>query len=189
MFVFRPGVLDRAPHTYIATLRGPETAEARVRLQRDLVARFSNVSAIDVREVARAVEAVLSQITLAVSIVGGVALLSGLLIVVGSVAMTKFQRLQEAAVFKTLGAGSSTMVAMLALEYSVLGLLAGSVGAIGSMGLSWAICRLLLDIRWSPEASIVATGLAVTTALVGLAGVVSSVDILRRRPLSILRAG
>lgn len=189
MFVFRPGVLDRAPHTYIASLRGPETPEARARLQRDLVARYSNVSAIDVREVARTVESVLSQITLAVSIVGAVALFSGLLIVVGSVAMTKFQRLHEAAVFKTLGAGSSTVVTMLALEYGVLGLLAGTVGALASMGLSWAICRLLLDIRWSAEAGIVGAGLIVTTVLVGVAGVASSLDILRRKPLSILRAG
>jgi putative ABC transport system permease protein len=189
MFVFRPGPLDRAPHTYIASLRGPDTNEARARLQRNLVARFPNVSAIDVREVARTVEGVLDNITLAITMVGGVALFSGLLIVVGSVAMTKFQRLHEAAIFKTLGAGTATMAAMLALEYSVLGLLAGTVGALASMGLTWAVCRLLLDIRWSPEAGVVLGGLLLTAVLVGLVGVASSLDVLRRRPLSILRAG
>lgn len=116
MFVFRPGVLDDAPRTYIAVTRGPEDPRERAALQRALVERFPNVSAIDVREVAKTVEAVVGNVTLAVSIVGAVALFSGVLILVGSVAMTKFQRLHEAAVFKTLGASTRTMTAMLAFD-------------------------------------------------------------------------
>ena len=52
MFVFRPGVLEQAPKTFIAAARAPTEAQARGRLQRDLVARFPNVSVIDVREIA-----------------------------------------------------------------------------------------------------------------------------------------
>ena len=51
VFVFRPGALDRAPRTYVAPLRGPDTLEARGRFQHDLVAAFPNVSVIDFREV------------------------------------------------------------------------------------------------------------------------------------------
>ena len=53
MFVFRPGPLSAAPHTYIAIIRAPEAPAARAAMQHDLVAAFPNVSAIDVREVAR----------------------------------------------------------------------------------------------------------------------------------------
>lgn len=188
MFVFRPGALDQAPRTYIGVTRGPDDPRARAALQRGLVERFPNVSAIDVREVAKTVEGVVENVTLAVSIVGAVALLSGILILVGSVAMTKFQRLHEAAVFKTLGASTRTMATMLALEYGTLGALAGLVGALGSVVLTWAVSRHVLQIPWSPAGDVALAGVLVTAALVGVLGVASSLDVLRRKPLSILRA-
>ncbi|MCL4847908.1 MAG: FtsX-like permease family protein [Acidobacteria bacterium] len=188
MFVFRPGLLDQAPRTYIAVTRGPDEPRERAALQRALVERFPNVSAIDVREVAKTVEGVIENVTLAVSIVGAVALLSGILILVGSVAMTKFQRLHEAAVFKTLGASTRTMTTMLALEYGTLGTLAGLVGALGSVALTWAVSRHVLQIPWSPAGEVALVGVVVTAALVGALGVASSLDVLRRKPLSILRA-
>jgi putative ABC transport system permease protein len=188
MFVFRPGVFEQAPQTSIAILRGPVDPADRARLQRDLAVRYPNVSVIDVREVTRNVEAVLSNVTFAISVVGGVALAAGILILVGSVAMTKFQRLHEAAVFKTLGASSRTLAAMLAIEYGTLGALAGAVGSIGALGLSWAVCRLLLEIDWHPVPAVSLAGMVVTTLAVGIVGVSASVDVLRRRPLATLRA-
>ena len=77
MFVFRPGALERAPHTFIAILKAPEDRAARARLQRDLVARYPNVSAIDVRECSRSIQSVVDNVTLGISIVGGIALFSG----------------------------------------------------------------------------------------------------------------
>ena len=187
MFVFRPGVLEQAPQTWLGIVQGPADPAARAGLQRDLVARFPNVSAIDVLEVARTVERVLGHVTLAVSAVGAVALLSGLLIVIGSVAMTKFERLHDAAVFKTLGAPARTMGAMLALEYGTLGLLAGAVGAVGALALSWVVSRHVLDIRWWPAPGLAAAGMLATGLVVAAVGVVASLDVLRRKPLSILR--
>ncbi len=188
MFVFRPGVLENAPQTSIAVLRGPADPGTRARLQRDLVAQFSNVSVIDIREVAKTLQRVLGNVTLAVSTVGAVALLSGVLILIGSVAMTKFQRLREAAIFKTLGASSRTLATMLAIEYSALGALAGAVGAVAGLGLSWVVCRFVLEIPWHPAPLVSVTGLLVTTLAVGLVGVLASLDVLRRKPLATLRS-
>ena len=69
----------------------------------------------------------------AISIVGGIALLSGVLILIGAVAMTKFQRVYEAAILRTLGASTRLLTTTLALEYSALGLLAGVIGAAGAL--------------------------------------------------------
>ena len=121
MFVFRPGLLDRAPHTFIAPLRVSSDPGARARLQHDLVVAFPNVSAIDIREILARVRSVVDAVTLAVSIVGTIALASGLLILVGAVAMTKFQRVYEAAILRTLGATTRTIATMLALEYLAAG--------------------------------------------------------------------
>ncbi len=121
MFVFRPGVLDQAPQTFISPLKGPDGAAARARFQHDLVERFPNVTVIDFQEILKTIRDVMSKVTLAVTVVGGLVLFSGGLILVGAVAMTKFQRVYEAAVFKTLGASTRTIAKMLLLEYGVLG--------------------------------------------------------------------
>jgi putative ABC transport system permease protein len=86
----------------VSPLRGPASIEARGRFQHDLVAQFPNVSVIDFREVLDRLRDVMSKVTLAITVVGGLVLFSGALILIGAVAMTKFQRVYEAAVFKTL---------------------------------------------------------------------------------------
>ena len=133
-------------------------------------------------------QSVAENITLAVSIVGLVALFSGLLILVGSVSMTRFQRLHESAVFKTLGATTRTLATMLAIEYAALGALAGLIGAAGSLVLGWSFCRFVLGIPWSPTPGIIVPGVLLTSVVVGALGVGASLDVLRRKPLGILRA-
>jgi putative ABC transport system permease protein len=188
MFVFRPGPLAAAPHWYIAILRAPEAADARARLQADLVSKYPNVSAIDVREIVATLQGVIDNVTLAISIVGLVALTSGVLILIGAVAMTKFQRVYEAAILRTLGASTRLLAAMLALEYTALGLLAGVIGAAGALALSWAACRWIFEIEWRPAPGLLAVGAVLTMLLVGAIGVIASADVLRKKPLATLRA-
>src|SRR5436190_3635859 len=188
MFVFRPGPLSKAPQMWIGILKAPEDPSARGRFQRDLVAQYPNVSAIDLREVLATVKTAVDNVTLAISIVGGIALLSGVLILAGAVAMTKFQRVYEAAILRTLGASTRMLGAMLALEYGGLGLLAGAVGGVAAFALTWGVSRHVLDIPWRPAPGLAALGAAATMALVGIVGVTSSYDVLRRKPLGTLRA-
>ena len=188
MFVFRPGPLDRAPHTYIGTLVAPEDPARRAAFQRDLVAAYPNVSAIDVREVLASIQTVIDNVTLAITIVGAVALASGVLILVGAVAMTKFQRVYESAILRTLGASTRLLTTMLALEYTTLGLLAGCIGAAGALALTWGLCRYVFEIDWRPAPGILVAGAVITSILVGVVGVAASLDVLRRKPLATLRA-
>ena len=188
MFVFRPGPLATAPQTWVGILKAPEDPSDRGRFQRDLVAQFPNVSVIDLREVLATVKTAVDNVTLAISIVGGIALLSGVLILAGAVAMTKFQRVYEAAILRTLGASTQMLSAMLALEYGGLGLLAGVVGGAGAMVLTWGVSRHVLDIPWRPAPGLAAAGALITMALVGIVGVTSSQDVLRKKPLGTLRA-
>ena len=188
MFLFRPGAFDDAPHTYIAFMRGPPETETRARLQRDIAGQYPNVSVIDGLEVLKTVRRVLEYVTLAINVVGAIALFSGGLILIGSVAMTKFQRVYEAAIFKTLGAKTRVLVTMLIIEYGVLGILAGTVGSVGALVLTWALTRQVFDITWFPAPLQNVVGIAVTATVVGIVGVVSSLDVLRRKPLATLRA-
>ena len=188
MFVFRPDTFTGAPHSYIGILKGPAAPSARGRLQRNLTDRFPNVSAIDVHDVLRTIQQVLGNVTLAISIVGLVTLVSGVLILIGSVAMTKFQRLYEAAIFRALGASTRTLAAMLAIEYGLLGSLAGVVGAAGAAVLSWVVSRNLLEIRWTPLPTLLSGGVVAATVVVLIVGVASSAEVLRKKPLGTLRS-
>ena len=188
IFVFRPGALDEMPQTFIATAKGPKAAAARAKFQRDLVSRFPNVSVIDIHEILDQVRDVMDKVTLAITVVGGLVLLSGALILIGAVAMTKYQRVYEAAVFKTLGASARSIAAMLLVEYGLLGALAGLVGSLGAVGLTWGVSRYALDIPWRVFVGEHAAGIVLTALLVAVIGVAASVDVLRHKPLATLRA-
>ena len=188
MFVFRPGVIEQAPHSFIGFLRGPGDAAARARLQSALVSAAPNVSVIDGREILDTIKSVVDNVTLAVTVVGTLVMLSGLLILIGAVAMTKFRRVYEAAIFKTLGATRQLIATVLVLEYGILGLLAGGIGAGGAIALTWAISKYALDIPFRPLLGTSTIGVVVTTLLVAVIGVVSSWEVLQRKPLATLRA-
>jgi putative ABC transport system permease protein len=188
MFLFRPGVLEKAPQTYVSPLKGPVAPTARARFQHDLVERFPNVSVIDFHEVLETIRDVMSKVTLAITVVGGLVLFSGVLILVGAVAMTKFQRVYEAAVFKTLGATTRTIGRMLLLEYGVLGSVAGLIGSLGAVALTWGVSTYALEIPWRVFVGEHVAGVLLTAILVAAIGVLSSLDVLRHKPLAILRA-
>jgi putative ABC transport system permease protein len=188
MFVFNPATFARAPHAYIGFVRAPSAAEDRARLQRDLVAAYPNVSVIDIREILDRARTIIDNVSLAISIVGLVALAGGALILAGAVAMTRFQRVYEAAILRTLGATSRRLAAMLAFEYGLLGLLAGTIGSAGAAVLGWAAAKYLFDMDWSASPGINVLGVLITAALVCGIGIGASLEVLRRKPLGTLRA-
>jgi putative ABC transport system permease protein len=188
MIVFRPGPFANAPHSYIAAVRGGANTAARTRLQGLIVAGYPNISVIDLREVLDTIKTIVDNVTLAVTVVGALVLLSGSLILIGAVSMTKFRRVYEAAILKTLGASSRLIATMLLLEYGVLGAIAGTVGAAGAVVLSWAVARYGLDLPWEPAPLLTIGGIVVTASAVAAIGVIASFDVLRHKPLSTLRA-
>ncbi len=141
---------------------------------------------IDGREMLAAITTVVDNVTLAVTVVGSLVVVSGLLILIGAVAMTKFRRVYEAAILKTLGATRRVIATMLLLEYGVLGALAGVLGAVGAAGLTWALSRFAFDMSYRSPTALLVVGVAVCGVTVSVVGVVSSWDVLQRRPLSTL---
>ena len=87
-----------------------------------------------------------------------------------------------------VGATAGDIAAMLAIESGVLGTLAGAVGAVCAVGLTWGVSRVALDMPWrfAPRENL--AGMVVTALLVAGVGVAASFDILRRKPLATLRS-
>jgi putative ABC transport system permease protein len=188
MFVFEPRAFAGAPVSYIGFMKAPDDPASRARLQGDVARVLPNVSIVDARELFERAQQIVDNVSLGVTIVGLVALLSGVLILAGAVAMTRFQRIYEAAIFRTLGATQRVLSSMLAFEYGLLGALAGVIGAAGAVVLAWSVSTQLLDIPWSLAPVTTVVGVAMTAVLVLVVGVAASLDVLRQKPLSTLRS-
>jgi len=184
--VFEPGSLDDAPKTWVVLARVPEERE-RSELQRTLVSRFPNVSVLDFSRVQQAVDAVLSRVRQAVALLGLFSALAGVLVLVGSLATSRVQRLREGALLKTLGARRHQVLTVLLTEYLALGTLATATG----LTLAWTAAAVVvprvfhldftthlapLGLIW-----LVVVGLTVSVGLLGSWG------LLRRTPLAVLR--
>ena len=189
MFVFRPSGLEGVPSSYAGFIKAPVDEADRASFQREIVGGFPNVSIIDLRDILRALAELVDKISVAISIVGYMSMVSGLLILIGSVAMTRYQRRYETAVFRTLGASRRKLTRMMWIEYGTLGLLAGLVGSIGALATAWALSAQVLEVpfRVSPLESVVAIAAAVV--VVSLVGFSLTREVVRHKPLEILRAG
>jgi putative ABC transport system permease protein len=188
IFVLRPGpAVERVPHAFVGFLEVQPGPDARVGFQRALVKGYPNVSAIDIREVVRSIREVVDNVTLGITVVGVVMLIGGALILMGAVAMTKFQRLYDAAIYRTLGASTRKLAAMVSVEYGVLGALAGILGAAGAGVLSWLLARYLFEIEWRPAPVLLIAGVLLTAVVVSVVGLIASADVLVRKPLRTLR--
>ncbi|MGH9845123.1 MAG: FtsX-like permease family protein [Blastocatellia bacterium] len=154
---------------------------------REIADRFPSVVVYDFVETFEAARGVVRSVSVVVTFVGGFALLCGVLILSGSIAMTKLHRLYEAAVLKTLGATRRLLILITLVEYGALGLLASAIGS-AAIALSWAISTYALELEWQPLPAVNLIGVAATLLLVTAVGVLSSRDVIRKKPLDILRA-
>ncbi len=188
IFVFAPGVLEKAPQTFAANVikKLPETD--RQRLQRSLIDKFPNVQIFDVADIVAAFQKLVNNFVLAISFVGSFVILSGILILVGSIALTKSQRIYENAILKTLGAKRLTLTTILFAEYGLLGILAGIIGATFATALSFAVSKYIFEIEWQFDLGLTLLGVLVTAVLVTIVGALASFDVLFRKPLQTLRS-
>lgn len=188
VFVFKPGPLEKAPQSYAATVLNHVPATERQRMQRDVLDKFPNVQIFDVADIIAAVNRLVNNFVIAISFVGSFVLLSGILILIGSVALTKSQRIYENAILKTLGAKRRTLATILITEYGLLGLLAGLIATGFAVSLSYVVARYLMNIEWQFDPLLSFGGILLTMFLVMLVGSAASFDVLFRKPLATLRS-
>ena len=142
----------------------------------------------DVADILATVQRLIGNFVLAISFVGSFVMLSGVLILVGSIALTKSQRVYENAILKTLGANRRILASILFAEYGLLGLLAGLIGSGFAVALAFTVSRYVMNIKWEFDPLSAGLGVLVTAAVVMFVGVAASFDVLFRKPLVTLRS-
>lgn len=184
--VFPRGVLERAPQFDVMITR-VNTPEESARFQRAIVEKFPNVSVIDLQLVLSVLDEVLGKIGDVIRFMAGFCILTGLIVLITGVLISKYQRIRESVLLRTLGATRRQVRIILLLEYFFLGALAAATGILLSLVFAKALARWSfeapLKIHWVAVAEI----FVVITGLTMLIGLYNSRGVLNRPPLEVLR--
>jgi putative ABC transport system permease protein len=184
--VVEPGVLDQAPQQRIAAMRLPRGSEQKI--QDTLAARYPNITVLRIREILEKIFKVLGRIGLGIRFLGGFTVLAGIAILAGAISAGTARRGREVALLKTLGMTRRGVAATFAVEYALIGLVAGVIGAAGGTVLAWGVVTRGFVIPWETEPLTVAAAVAGSVVLTVIAGLAASLRALERRPVEVLRS-
>lgn len=186
MVVFPTGVLEPAPQFHVVVSR-VESAEQSAAFQSELVRRYPNVSAIDLTQILKSVDEVLGKVSFVIRFMALFSILTGLLVLVSSIYQSKFARIRESVLLRTLGASRRVILRIIALEYLLLGGLACVAGAGLSVAGAWALARFVFNMPFAPDWWPLLLTVAIITAVAVAIGLLNSREVVRKPPLEVLR--
>jgi len=179
-----PALMQGKPATYITAFHLPPE---RVEVIRQIVERFPSVTPLDVTALMTQVRGIMDRGALAVEFVFGFTLLAGLVVLVAGIQTSRELRVQEAVVLRTLGLQRRKLLWAIAIEFSVLGALAGIVAAAAATATSYALATAVFELPWHFD--LVMWLIAILGGAVGvaLAGIAATWRLTREPPIVVLR--
>jgi len=184
--VFPKGVIDDAPQFHVLVTRVPDAA-ASASFQQKVVSKYPNVSIIDLALILTVLDEILNKIGFVIRFMAAFSIITGLIVLVSSVLISKYQRMQESVLLRTIGASSAQVFMITALEYFFLGAIAASTGIMLALIGNWALARFSFEVPFSPDWLTVLGIFFSISFLTTIIGVLNSRSALNRPPLEILR--
>ncbi len=184
-FIFSPGSLDGFPAIYYGSVRvKPRDVPA---LQRAIYEKMPTITVINVADVLEIVQQVVDQIALVVRFVSAFTIVAGAIILASSVAGTRFRRVREVVILKTLGATRRRVAGIFSTEFLVLGAAAGLLGTALAAGFAALVVKRLLKSEFHFDVAAALLAVALTAIVANAAGWLASYRILGQKPLEVLR--
>lgn len=184
--VFPKGVLEDAPQFNVLTTKVPGK-EKSAQLQQELVKEFPNVSIIDLRQVLSVIEEILGRISWIINFMAFFSILTGVIVLLGAIRTSKYQRIRESVLLRTLGAKGKQILNINALEYIYLGVLGGLSGVLLSLISSQLLAWLVFESPFTPSLIpflVLFPGIVLLVLIIGLS---NSLSVIRKPPLEVLR--
>ncbi|MDZ4772391.1 MAG: FtsX-like permease family protein [Planctomycetota bacterium] len=183
--IAEPGALDDAPRFMLAAAKLDAASEAAT--QDALAKDFPNVTMIRVRTILEKLVKVMLRLAIGVRILGSFTILTGIVILAGVVSASTLHRAREVALLKTLGVTRGGVAALFAVEFALIGLVAGLIGACAAFVLAWTVLDRLIELDAAlPWWSIPVAALG-TAALAAVCGLLACTRALATRPIESLR--
>ncbi|WP_290477745.1 MULTISPECIES: FtsX-like permease family protein [unclassified Leeuwenhoekiella] len=184
--VFPAGVLEQAPQFGVITTQVPNS-EVSASIQPILVEEYPNVSILDLRQVLNVIEGLLTKISYIINFMAFFSILIGIIVLLGAVRTSKYQRIRESVLLRTMGAKSKQILRIQGLEYLYLGLLGSLSGILLSLIGSLLLAYFAFDTTFIPSWVPFGVLLPGITALVVVIGLANSRSVIRSSPLEVLR--
>jgi putative ABC transport system permease protein len=184
--LFPKGVLENAPQFRVLTTSVPNDL-ASAELQQELVKNFPNVSIIDLRQVLTVVEKLFDKISWLINFMAFFSIFTGIIVLLGAVKTSKYQRIRESVLLRTLGARSNQILKITALEYLYLGVLGSLSGILLSLLSSQLLAWLVFDTPFIPSLIPFVVLFPGITLLVLAIGLGNSIGVIKSPPLEVLR--
>jgi putative ABC transport system permease protein len=184
-FVFSPGQLAGLPAVYYGSAHvRPADVPA---LQRVVYQKFPTVTVVNVADVMQIVDDVVERIALVIRFISAFTIVAGAVMVASSVAGTRFRRMKEVVILKTLGATRRRIAWIFSVEFLALGAVAGAMGSLLASAFSALVLKRLLEIEFHPDWAAHSLTVVAAALVAALAGWAASFRTLGRKPLEILR--
>ncbi len=184
--LFPSGVLEDAPQFNVLTTYAPTEASS-ARLQRALVTKFPNVSVIDLRQMYTVVEDILNKVSWIINFMAFFSILTGIIVLIGSVRTSKYQRIKESVLLRTLGAKNKQILTITALEYLFLGILGSLLGILLALISSLLLAIFVFEEPFAPSLIpflVFLPGISLLVLGIGLSNIR---EVLSSSPLEVLR--
>jgi putative ABC transport system permease protein len=186
IFVFPTGVLENAPQIFVTATRIDDQQQANS-FQQQLVMQFPNVSLIDLRLILSTVNDLFDKLGLIIRFLALFSIITGLVVLAGAVINSKFVRIKENVLLRTVGARTSQITRITLIEYGYLGLFSALTGMILSLGGGWLLTRFFFEITFAFDwLELLVIGLGVILLTVGI-GWFNSREVINTPPLQVLR--
>ena len=186
LVVFPKGVLEDAPQFHVFLTHTP-TQEVSVKFQQETVKRFPNISIIDLDLVLSTLNDLLDKIAFVIKFIAAFSIITGLVVLIGSVRISRYQRMEENVLLRTLGASGKQILWITALEYFFLGSMAVAAGIIIALVASWSLARFSFESPFSPTLLPLIIIYITITIITVITGMLNSRGTLSRPPLEVLR--
>lgn len=165
-----------------------DTEEASAAVQSAVVRSQPNVSSIDISLILGVFDAIFSRIAFVARFMALFSILTGLIVLAGAVLISRFQRIEESVLLKTLGASRSTVLRIMSVEYLVLGVVASLTGIVLALAAGWSISRFVFDSALAVPAGPVLLIMASVVVLTVVIGHLNSRGVYDRSALVVLRS-
>jgi putative ABC transport system permease protein len=182
---FSPGVLEGYPATLLGAVTAARGMEEPV--ERELANAFPDVRFIAIGATLEQITAALGQLALAASLVGGLAVSNGLLVLIGSLATGRKQRQADAVITKMLGAEQPEIISVQVLTYALLAAFAALLATPLGIGLAWILTMVLLEVEFTLNPVTLAAVDLGAIAITGFLGASTIFRVLRVRAAHLLR--
>ncbi|MDC8773624.1 ABC transporter permease [Roseateles albus] len=183
-FLLKPDSSVDLPRTYLTNFFLPAGEQ---RLITELLHEFPNLSVLDFGTLLQQAREMLDQVAAAVEFLFAFTLAAGVAVLYAALAGSQDQRMQEAALLRTLGATRQQLRSAQWLEYLLMGGLAGLLAASGAAAINWALAKFVFHLAWSLSPQLWLAGLALGAVCAVLGGWLGLRKILTQAPLLSLR--